>query len=74
MTRRVFFLPIAVVAVVLLSLFYMYYNNGQHKLERCIKAQKDHFYSTSEGQDLHRQGTDPPEGLFVLECNQMGIH
>lgn len=74
MRRRVVFLPIVVTAVILLSLFYMWHNNGQHKLQRCIQAQKDHFYSTSEGQELHRQGTDPPEGLFVLECNQMGFH
>jgi hypothetical protein len=74
MRRRVFFLPIVVVAVVLVSLFYMWHNNGQHKLERCVKAQKDHFYSTPEGKDLHSHGTDPPEGLFVLECNQLGFH
>jgi hypothetical protein len=72
--RRTVFLPIVVTAVVVLSLVYMWYNNGQHKLQRCIKAQSDHFYSTPEGQDLHRHGTDPPVELFVIECNQLGFH
>jgi hypothetical protein len=73
MRRRVF-VPIAVTTVVILSLLYLWYNSGQHKLQRCVKAQQDHFYSTSEGQELHRHGTDPPVVLFVLECHQLGIH
>jgi hypothetical protein len=72
MKRRVF-LPIAVTAVVVVTLIYLWYNSGQHKLQRCVKAQQDHFYSTSEGQELHRHGTDPPVDLFVLECHQLGI-
>jgi len=73
MRRRVF-LPVVVTSVVIVSLLYLWYNSGQHKLQRCVKAQRDHFYSTSEGQELHRHGTDPPEDLFILECNQLGIH
>jgi hypothetical protein len=52
----------------------LWYNSGQHKLQRCVKAQSDRFYSSSEGQELHRHGTDPPADLFVFECNQMGIN
>jgi phosphoribosyl-AMP cyclohydrolase len=73
MRRRVF-LPVVVTSVLIVSLLYLWYNSGQHKLQRCVKAQRDHFYSTSEGQELHRHGTDPPEDLFILECNQLGIH
>jgi len=73
MRRRVF-LPIVVTSVVIVSLLYLWYNSGQHKLQRCVKAQQDHFYSTSEGQELHWHGTDPPVDLFVLECHQLGIH
>ncbi len=71
--RKRFFAPVAVTTVVIVSLLWMWYNSGQHKLERCVKAQSDHFYSTNEGQELHRRGTDPPHELFVLECNQLGI-
>ena len=67
-------MPVAVTTVVILSLWLMWYNSGPQKLQRCVKAQSDHFYSTSEGQELHRHGTDPPATLFVLECNQLGIH
>jgi hypothetical protein len=73
MRRRVF-LPIAVTSVIVLGVVWMWYNNGQHKLERCVKAQSDHFYSTPEGKDLHSHGTDPPVDLFILECNQLGFH
>ncbi|WP_343709604.1 hypothetical protein [Mycobacterium sp.] len=73
MRRRVF-LPVVVTSVVIVSLLYLWYNSGQHKLQRCVKVQHDHFYSTSEGQELHRHGTDPPVDLFILECNQLGIH
>jgi hypothetical protein len=72
--RRTVFLPIVVTAVVVLSLAWMYFNNGQHKLQRCVKAQSDHFYATPEGKELHSHGTDPPNELFVLECNQLGFH
>ena len=72
--RRRMFLPVVVTTVVILALVYMWYNSGQHKLDRCVKAQRDHFNSSSEGQELHRQGTDPPAELFVLECNQLGFH
>ncbi len=72
--RRRAFLPIAVTTVVIVSLIYLWYNSGQHKLQRCVKAQQDHFYSTPEGQEMHQRGTDPPADLFVLECNQLGIH
>ena len=71
--RNRIFAPVAVITVVVVSLLWMWYNSGQHKLDRCVKAQSDHFNSTSEGQDLHRQGTDPPRELFVWECNQLGI-
>jgi hypothetical protein len=71
--RKRFFAPVAVVTVVIVSLLWMWYNSGQHKLQRCVKAQSDHFYSTSEGKELHSHGTDPPTELFVLECNQLGI-
>jgi hypothetical protein len=71
--RKRFFAPVAVTTVVIVSLLWMWYNSGQHKLQRCVKAQSDHFYSTSEGQDMHRRGTDPPAELFVLECNELGI-
>jgi hypothetical protein len=74
MNRRVLFLPVAIVIVVILSGLWMWYNNGQHKLERCVKAQSDHFYATPEGKELHSHGTDPPKELFVLECNQLGFH
>ncbi len=72
--RRRIFLPIAVTSVLVLSLVYMWYNNGEHKLQRCVKAQQDHFYSTPEGKELHSHGTDPPTELFIIECNQLGIH
>jgi hypothetical protein len=68
------FLPVAVTGVVIVALLWYWYNSGQNKLQRCVKAQQDHFYSTSEGQELHHRGTDPPAELFVLECNQLGIH
>jgi hypothetical protein len=71
--RRRAFLPVVVTSVVIVSLVWMWYNSGQHKLQRCVKAQSDHFYSTSEGQELHRHGTDPPQDLFILECHQLGI-
>jgi hypothetical protein len=71
--RKLFFVPVAVTIVVIVSLWWMWYNSGEHKLQRCVKAQSEHFYSTSEGQDLHRQGMDAPNELFVLECNQLGI-
>ena len=54
-------------------LWWAWYNSGEHKLQRCVKAQSDHFYSTPEGREMHSRGTDPPEQLFVLECNQLGI-
>jgi hypothetical protein len=73
MRRRVF-RPIVAITVLVVGLLWMWYNSGQHKLQRCVKAQQDHFYSTSEGQELHRHGTDPPVDLFILECNQLGIH
>ncbi len=73
MRRRVF-LPVVATTVLVMALLWLWYNSGQHKLQRCVKAQSDHFYATSEGQDLHRHGTDPPTELFVLECNQLGIH
>lgn len=60
--------------VLVVALLWYWYNSGQNKLQRCVKVQSDHFYSTSEGQELHRRGTDPPTELFVLECNQLGIH
>jgi len=72
MRRRVF-RPIVAITVLVVGLLWMWYNSGQHKLQRCVKAQQDHFYSTSEGQELHRHGTDPPVDLFILECNQLGI-
>ena len=71
--RRRTFLPVVATTVLVLGLLWYWYNSGQHKLERCVKAQQDHFYSTSEGQEMHRHGTDPPDQLFVLECNQLGI-
>jgi hypothetical protein len=71
--RRRIFLPVVVTTVVILALLWSWYNNDQHKLDRCVKAQSDHFYSTTEGQELHRQGTDPPVDLFILECHQLGI-
>jgi hypothetical protein len=67
-------LPVVVTTVVIVTLWMLWYNSGQHKLQRCVKAQSDHFYSTSEGQELHRHGSDPPADLFALECNQMGIN
>ncbi|WP_292991616.1 hypothetical protein [Mycobacterium sp.] len=73
MRRRAAFLPVAVTVVVVVSVVWAWYNSGHKKLERCVKAQSDHFYSTTEGQELHRHGTDPPTELFVLECNQLGI-
>jgi hypothetical protein len=66
------FLPVAIVTVVILS-FWLWYNSGQQKLERCVKAQSDQFYSTSVGKEVHSHGSDPPRDLFVMECNQMGI-
>jgi hypothetical protein len=71
--RKPFFTPVAVTIVVIVSLWYMWYNSGQHKLERCVKERSEQFSSTSEGQDLHRQGVDPPQQLFVLECHELGI-
>jgi len=73
MRRRVF-LPVVATTVLVVALLWLWYNSGQNKLQRCVKAQSDHFYSTSEGQELHSHGTDPPTELFVLECNQLGIH
>ena len=67
------FAPVAVTAVVVVALLWSWYNSGHNKLERCVKAQSDHFYSTPEGQDMHSHGTDPPRELFVWECNQLGI-
>ncbi|WP_156751610.1 hypothetical protein [Mycobacterium sp. 1245111.1] len=71
--RRRIFLPVVATTVLVLGLLWYWYNSGQNKLQRCVKVQQDHFYSTSEGQELHRHGTDPPTELFVLECNQLGI-
>jgi hypothetical protein len=71
--RKRFFAPVAVITVVVVSLLWMWYNSGQHKLERCVKDQSDHFNSTSAGQELRSHGTEPPRELFVLECNQLGI-
>jgi hypothetical protein len=53
--------------------WFLWQNSSQQKLQRCVKAQTDHFLSTSEGQELHKRGSDPPEQLFVLECKQMGV-
>src|SRR5277367_4292940 len=47
------FLPVVVTSVVIVGLWMLWYNSGQHKLQRCVKAQSDHYYSTSEGQELH---------------------
>jgi hypothetical protein len=66
------YLPVAVITVVIVSVW-LWYNSGSQKLERCVKAQSDHFYSTSVGQEVHSHGSDPPRDLFVMECNQMGI-
>jgi hypothetical protein len=62
-----------VVALIVLSSWWFWYNSAEQKLQRCIKAESDAFYASSEGQELHRKGTDPPVGLFAFECNQMGI-
>lgn len=67
-------LPVVVTTVAIVVMWMLWYNSGQQKLQRCVKAQSDHFYSTSVGQEMHRHGTDPPAKLFVLECNQMGIN
>lgn len=62
-----------VVALIVLASWWFWYNSPQQKLQRCIKAESNAFYASSEGQELHRKGLDPPTGLFVIECNQMGI-
>jgi hypothetical protein len=62
-----------VVALIVLASWWFWYNSPQQKLQRCIKAESNAFYASSEGQELHRKGLDPPDGLFVIECNQMGI-
>ena len=49
--RRRIFLPVVATTVLVLGLLWYWYNSGQHKLERCVKAQQDHFYSTTEGQE-----------------------
>jgi hypothetical protein len=64
---------ILMVALIVLSCWWFWYNSPQQKLQRCIKAESNAFYATSEGQELHRRGSDPPVGLFIVECNQMGI-
>jgi hypothetical protein len=73
MKNRRTLLPLLVAPLVIVGAYLLWYNSSQQKLDRCVKAQSDHFISTSEGQDLHRRGLDPPESLFVLECNQLGI-
>jgi hypothetical protein len=62
-----------VVVLIVLSCWWFWYNSSQQKLQRCIKAERDAFYASNEGKELHRQGSDPPDGLFIIECNQMGI-
>jgi hypothetical protein len=65
--------PIIMVLPMLLMCWFIWHNSSQQKLRRCVKAQSDHFYSTSEGKELHQHGSDPPVTLFVIECNQMGV-
>jgi hypothetical protein len=72
MTKRSLIL-LCVVPLIILACWLFWYNSSQQKLQRCIKAESDHFYSTSEGQELHRRGSDPPASLFVLECKQIGV-
>jgi hypothetical protein len=72
MTRRNL-VRILVVALIVLSGWWFWYNSPQQKLQRCIKAESNAFYASDEGKELHRQGSDPPVGLFIIECNQMGI-
>ena len=72
MTKRAL-VPIVMIPLVVLIGWLVWNNSNQQKLQRCVDAQSDHFYSTSEGQELHRRGSDPPVTLFLLECNQMGV-
>lgn len=72
MSKRAF-VPIVMIPLIMLIGWFVWYNSDQQRLQRCVDAQSDHFYSTSEGQDLHRRGSDPPATLFVIECNQMGV-
>jgi hypothetical protein len=65
-------LPLLVAPLIIVGAYLLWYNSSQQKLQRCVQAQSDHFNSTSEGQELRRRGSDPPESLFVLECNQLG--
>jgi hypothetical protein len=62
-----------VVALIVLASWWFWYNSPEQKLQRCIKAESNAFYASNEGQELHRKGLDAPDGLFVIECNQMGI-
>jgi hypothetical protein len=71
MTKRAF-VPIVTIPLIMLMCWLLWYNSSQQKLQRCVKAQSDHFYSTSEGRELHQRGSDPPAALFVIECNQLG--
>jgi len=64
---------ILMVLLIVVACWYWWYNSPQQKLNRCIKAESNAFYATSEGQDLHRKGSDPPRELFIIECNQMGF-
>jgi hypothetical protein len=73
MRNRRTLLPLLVAPLIIVGAYLWWYNSSEQKLQRCVKAQSDHFISTSEGQELHRRGSDPPERLFVLECNQLGI-
>jgi hypothetical protein len=72
MNRRTL-VSLLVAPLIIVGAYLLWYNSSQQKLQRCVKAQSDHFISTSEGQELHRRGSDPPESLFILECNQLGI-
>jgi hypothetical protein len=72
MTKRNL-MRVLVVALIVVASWWFWYNSAEQKLQRCIKAESNAYYASSEGQELHRKGTDPPVGLFILECNQMGI-
>lgn len=66
MRRRVF-LPIVATTVLVVGLLWMWYNSGQHKLERCVKAQQDHFYSTRR--DRNCTGTERIRRLTCSSSN-----
>jgi hypothetical protein len=64
---------VCIATLLTIACWLLWYDAPQQKLQRCAKAQSDHFYSTNPDQELHRRGSDPPPELFVTQRHQLGV-